>query len=79
MGCWLSSSLNSLDLSNTILEKAQQGVKFHFCIISPKSILIDKFSDFFNESRDELINKLNSTLNMLLLLKVIYQQSIERM
>ena len=69
VGCWLSSSLNSLDLSNTILEKAQQGVKFHFCVISPKSILIDKFSEFFNESRDELINKLNSTLNMLFTIK----------
>ena len=51
------------------MEKAQQGVKFHFCVISPKSILIDKFSEFFNESRDELINKLNSTLNMLFTIK----------
>ena len=69
VGCWLSSSLNSLDLSNAILEKAQQGIKFHFCVISPNSILINKYSEFFDESYNDLISKLNSTLNMLTRIK----------
>jgi len=69
VGCWLSSSLNSLDLSNQILEKATKGIKFHFCVISPKSILIDKFSQFFNVSSNELKNRLNDTINMLFRIK----------
>lgn len=69
VGCWLSSSLNSLDLSNAILERAKCGVKFYFCVISPDSVLIDKYSEFFNESRDELINKLIGTLHMLFRIK----------
>lgn len=69
VGCWLSSSLNSLDLSNVILERAKCGVKFYFCVISPKSVLIDKYSEYFNESRDELVNKLVGTLHMLFRIK----------
>lgn len=78
VGCWLSSSLNSLDLSNAILEKAQKGVKFNFCVISPESILIDKFSEFFDETRDELIGKLNGTLKMLFKIKEDLPESLRK-
>lgn len=69
IGFWLSNGLQHQDLIEAINKQINRGVKFNFCIISPESPLIEYYADFLGESKQEVIDQINISLNILKRLK----------
>lgn len=65
IGYWLSNGLHHQDLREKIVELINKGVKFHFCLISPKSPLIDHYASFLRETREEVIAQIMISINVL--------------
>ena len=69
VGCWLSSSLTSQNLAAAIKKSVQKGIRFTFCLISPKSNMLENFASFF--STDALSIKIQIENSFLSLYKII--------
>lgn len=63
VGCWLSSSLNDLDLKETLIKKASEGVTIKLCIISPTTENLTRYAFFFGETENDIKIKINATIN----------------
>lgn len=69
IGYWLSNGLHHQDLGQKITELINRDIKFNFCLISPKSPLIDYYADYLGETKEEIIAQIMLSINTL---KTIY-------
>ncbi len=66
IGCWLSTTLNDEDLKNVIIEQIDKGVAFYFCFSGWEDSALTMYSRYFNMSREDVIESLYSSYDMLL-------------
>jgi hypothetical protein len=69
IGCWLSVSILSQDLSRRLYDMASKDIKIYICIMSPNNSHIDALADFFSEETGTLCLKLYQILSMLIDIK----------
>lgn len=69
VGFWLSSSLTSQNLEKAVLEAINRGVHLQFCILSPKSALIEAYTRFFDTPEENILSSINNTLAKLMAIK----------
>ena len=65
IGFWMASSVDNSDIRNVLKEKTTGNVSFSACFPDPKSPLMEYYSAFFGESKEELITRINKNIKVI--------------